>query len=164
MNGKNCSQDVQEALNYLSFDDIPTMKELNTRYRKLALQKHPDKNGGSDTSREDYQQLQKYYRLIGNCIIDNDTSVCDDEERDHVKAFKNFNFDPKNKFCHMVLTKNKLTTAWNQVLSSRLGEPENKGKNGLIFRVKEYSVNDDFYTITVTLYEVPKDNRSKLHI
>ena len=93
MNGKNCSQDVQEALNYLSFDDIPTMKELNTRYRKLALQKHPDKNGGSDTSREDYQQLQKYYRLIGNCIIDNDTSVCDDEERDHVKTFKNFNFD-----------------------------------------------------------------------
>ena len=64
----------------------------------------------------------------------------------------------------MVLIKNKLTTAWNQVLSSRLGEPENKGKNGLIFRVKEYSVNDDFYTITVTLYEVPKDNRSKLHI
>ena len=93
MNGKNCSQDVQEALNYLSFDDIPTMKELNTRYRKLALQKHRDKNGGSDTSREDYQQLQKYYRLIGNCIIDNDTSVCDDEERDHVKTFKNFNFD-----------------------------------------------------------------------
>ena len=120
MNGKNCSQDVQEALNYLSFDDIPTMKELNTRYRKLALQKHPDKNGGSDTSKEDYQQLQKYYRLIGNCIIDNDTSVCDDEERDHVKAFKNFNFDQKNKFCHMVLIKNKLTTAWNQVLSSRL--------------------------------------------
>ena len=124
MNSKNFSQDVQEALNYLSFDDIPTMKELNTRYRRLALLKHPDKNGGSDTSKEDYQELQKFYKLIGNCIIENDTPVCDEEERDQFEAFKNFNFDKKNKFCHTVLIENKLTSSWKQVLSSKLGEPE----------------------------------------
>ena len=165
MNSKNFSQDVQEALNYLSFDDIPTMKELNTRYRRLALLKHPDKNGGSDTSKEDYQELQKFYKLIGNCIIENDTPVCDEEERDQFEAFKNFNFDKKNKFCHTVLIENKLTSSWKQVLSSKLGEPEIKGKGpGQIFKVPEYSVNDDLFEITVTLYEVPKDNKSKLHI
>ena len=149
----------------MSFDDIPTMKELNTRYRRLALLKHPDKNGGSDTSKEEYQQLQKFYKSIGNYIIENDTSVCDDEERDHFEAFKNFNFDKKNKLCHTVLIENKLTSSWKQVLCSKLGEPENKGKGpGLIYKVPKYSVNDDLFDITVTLYEVPKDNKSKLHV
>ena len=107
--------------------------------------KHPDKNGGSDTSKEDYQELQKFYKLIGNCIIENDTPVCDGEERDHFEAFKNFNFDKKNEFCHTVLIENKLTSSWKQVLSSKLGEPEIKGKGpGQIFKVPEYSVNDDF--------------------
>ena len=34
----------QEAMTYMKFDIIPSMKELNTQYRKMALIKHPDKN------------------------------------------------------------------------------------------------------------------------
>ena len=158
------NDEVQEALSYLNFDDIPTMKELNTMYRRLALQKHPDKRGGSEEAKEDYQMLQRCYKLIGNFIVENVTSANDDEETDHVKAFKHFNFDQKNKFCHTVLIENRLSTAWKQVLNTRLGEPEDKGKNGLIYRVSEFSVNDELFKITVTLYEDPKDNKPKLHI
>ena len=164
MSDKNLSKEIEEALSYLDFTGIPSMKELNTRYRRLALLKHPDKNGGSDIAKEDYQKLQMYYKLVGNVIVERDTSVHDDEERDHVKAFKTFNFDQKNKFCHTILIENKLSTAWKQVLSDMIGQPESKGKNGLIFRVSDFSVNNELFTITVTLYEAPKDNKPKLHI
>ena len=141
MSDKNLSKEIEEALSYLDFTGIPSMKELNTRYRRLALLKHPDKNGGSDIAKEDYQKLQMYYKLVGNVIVERDTLVHDDEERDHVKAFKTFNFDQKNKFCHTILIEKKLSTAWKQVLSDMIGKPESKGKNGLIFRVSDFSVN-----------------------
>ena len=95
MFNKNLSDMMREALKFLQFDDIPSMKELNTRYRKLALIKHPDKNGGSDSAKEDYQHLLNCYRLIGNYIVDNVTDDdATEEEMDHVTTFKNFNFDP----------------------------------------------------------------------
>ena len=154
---------IREALKYLNLDEVPSMKELNTLYRKLALIKHPDKNGGSDAAKEDYQVLQKFYKLIGNHIIENETDVSD-EEGDHIKAFKNFNHDQKNKFCHTIMIEKKLSAAWKQVLTSKIGEPENKGKNGLIYKVSEFSFNNELFTITVTLYEAPKDGKPKIHI
>ena len=73
------SDKIKEAIGYLNFDDIPTMKELNTRYRKMALMKHPDKNGGSDLAKEDYQNLQNFYREIRNYIVENKRNDNDEE-------------------------------------------------------------------------------------
>ena len=164
MNSKNFSQDVQDALSYFSFDDIPTMKELNTSYRRLALKKHPDKNGGSDAAKEDYQNLQNFYKQIGNYIVENESNDKTDEERDHVATFKSFNFDQKNTYSHTIFIEIKLVKAWKQVLISKIGEPEDKGSSGLIFRLKDFKLNDEVFSITVTLYESPKDNQPKLHI
>ena len=165
MFNKNLSDMMREALKFLQFDDIPSMKELNTRYRKLALIKHPDKNGGSDSAKEDYQHLLNCYRLIGNYIVDNVTDDdATEEEMDHVTTFKNFNFDQRNKYSHTILIENKLTFAWRKVLVGKIGDPEDKGHNGMIFRLKEFKVDEDVFSITVTLYEAPKDNQPKLHI
>ena len=155
---------MREALKFLQFDDIPSMKELNTRYRKLALIKHPDKNGGSDSAKEDYQHLLNYYRMIGNYIVDNMTDDSTEEEMDHVTTFKNFNFDQRNKYSHTILIENEWTFAWRKVLVGKIGDPEDKGHNGMIFRLKEFKVNEDVFSITITLYEAPKDNQPKLHI
>ena len=147
----------------MSFDDIPTMKELNTRYRRLALLKHPDKNGGSDKSKEEYQQLQNHYKVLGNFIVETDVDR-DEEERDHVTTFKNFNFDKRNSKSHTILLENKLTKAWKEVLIRKYNEPENKGTNGLIFKLENFSVNEEIFIVTITLYEDPNDKQPKLHI
>ena len=164
MSNKNLSDMMREALKFLQFDDIPSMKELNTTYRKLALIKHPDKNGGSDSAKEDYQHLLNCYRLIGNYIVDNMTDDSTEEEIDNVTTFKNFNFDQRNKYSHTILIENKWTFAWRKVLVGKIGDPEDKGHNGMIFRLKEFKVNEDVFSITITLYEAPKDNQPKLHI
>ena len=52
---------IKEALKYMNFDNIPSMKELNSRYRKLAFIKHPDKNGNSIAAKEDFQNLLNFY-------------------------------------------------------------------------------------------------------
>ena len=113
---------IREALSFLRFDSMPSMKELNTRYRQTALKIHPDKNHGSDTAKEEYQSLQNHYKVLGNYIVENEVNS-DDEERDHVTTFKNFNFDQRNTDSHTILLENKLTKAWK----------ENKGASGLIF-------------------------------
>lgn len=58
MSGENM---IKEALKYMNFDNIPSMKELNSRYRKLAFIKHPDKNGNSIAAKEDFQNLLNFY-------------------------------------------------------------------------------------------------------
>ena len=73
MNNKNLSDVIREALQYLKFDKIPKIKELEPRYRKLALLKHPDKNGGSDAAKEEFQHLQNCKRLIEAFIKEDDS-------------------------------------------------------------------------------------------
>ena len=70
MSGQNISDALREALAYMKFDNVPKMKELNTKYRKMALEKHPDKNNGSEASTEDYKNLLKFYKLIGEYIVE----------------------------------------------------------------------------------------------
>ena len=100
MSGPKISETLKEAFNYMNFetDKTPSMKDLISRYRKLSLQTHPDKNGGTEASTEEYQKLQMYYKLIGDYIIENEvTSNVNEEEMDHINTFKQFNFDKKNK-------------------------------------------------------------------
>ena len=69
MTDANMSAEVREALSSMNFDKTPTINELITRYIKLALKCHPDKNGGSETSKEAYQKLQNQYKVLGDYII-----------------------------------------------------------------------------------------------
>ena len=129
------SQDlINEAMKFLNFDKTPSMKELNTRYRKMALIKHPDKNGGSIASKEDYQNLLKYYRILGNYVFEQKNDDYTQEENDNRDIFKNFNFDQKNKFSHTIIVENNLANGWKHVLTEKMGDPVDQNANGLKYQ------------------------------
>ena len=51
-----------------------------------------------------------------------------------------------------------------KVITDKIGEPKDKGHNGLIFRLKDFKLNHVMFSITVTLYQTPKDSQLKLHL
>ena len=59
---------LEEALLILGFsnvDVLPKVKELQRQFYKLCKTKHPDKNGGSKESTEEFQTLLNAYNLAG---------------------------------------------------------------------------------------------------
>ena len=80
----------QEAMDFMKFDITPSMKELNTKYRRMALIKHPDKNGGSVEAKEDYQMLLNCYKVIGDFLVNEANEKANDEEKDNINLFRNF--------------------------------------------------------------------------
>lgn len=58
------AQDI-EALNFMGFDDFPDADALKQRYHNLAMEMHPDREGGSEAR---FKLLARSYRhLIRNC-------------------------------------------------------------------------------------------------
>jgi curved DNA-binding protein CbpA len=57
---------LKEALDVLEIDNISnlTLDSLKKRYHKLALQNHPDKNGNTPESNEQFQKIQEAYELL----------------------------------------------------------------------------------------------------
>ena len=110
------------------------MKELNNRYRKMALKKHPDIKSGSIAFKEDYQNLLKYYRILGYYVIDQKNDDNTQEEIDNRDIFKNFNFDQKNKFSHTIIVENNLANGWKHVLTEKMGDPVDQNANGLKYQ------------------------------
>ena len=167
MNPENHSKALSDALKHMNFTEVPTMKLLQKTYTKMALQCHPDKNGNSKESTEQFQELAKCFNLIAQHIAEHhqdDDDTVPDDERDLIFLFKSNNFDKKNTFSHTIYVENDVTGAWQIVLHNRLGEPVNKGDNGLLFK-HEFSIDGLNAEITVTLYKNPKgDKKSKLHV
>ena len=68
MSAENMNK-IQEALQFFGMDKVPSMKELNTSYRKLSLLKHPDKNlERSKEASEDFKNFLMYYKIIGDYL------------------------------------------------------------------------------------------------
>ena len=87
MNSKEI-KNLEEALSFMGFDALPTMQELTTRYKKLALEMHPDKNQGLDSAKEKFQRLQQSYQVVGDTILNNVNNVDDKEEEESINIFK----------------------------------------------------------------------------
>ena len=161
------NQTLQKALGFMGFEDIPSMKELTMKYKKLCLTYHPDKNQGSDT-KELFQELQQSYKVIGDQILANidDINNVNDKDEEHFinvfQVFKNFNFDKRNTKCHTVLVENKNAAFWRQVLTTNLVLHKESNSKEHIFKHINWQMNK---TVTVTLYDTPAtDNQSKVHI
>ena len=72
-------QNMREMLNTLGFLDLetlPSMKQLREHFRKLTIQRHPDKGGIN----EEFKELCKAFETIGKMIEEEDSLDEEDEE------------------------------------------------------------------------------------
>ena len=163
------NQTLQKALSFMGFEDIPSMKDLTMKYKKMCLQLHPDKNLDAPNAKERFQELQQCYKVVGDQILeninDNINNVTDKDEEHFInmfQVFKNFNFDKRNTNCHTVLVENKNAALWRQVLTTNLSLHKESNSKEHIFKHHNWRQNK---TVTVTLYDTPAtDNQSKVHV
>jgi DnaJ-class molecular chaperone len=52
---------MSEALRFMGFDDFPTTDSLKQRYHMLALDMHPDRQGGNELK---FKLLAKSYKHL----------------------------------------------------------------------------------------------------
>jgi hypothetical protein len=95
----------EEAFNILEIDfsninyqDL-TLKYLTTQYRKMALKYHPDKNGNTKESNEQFKKINEAYNYLkreiknlnqGDFIHENDDEYNDDSSSIYLNVLKNF--------------------------------------------------------------------------
>jgi len=59
----------------IDVDDAVTMDDLKRKYRRLALQFHPDKNGNSVESSENFKLIQESYEYLQEYVISQKDSL-----------------------------------------------------------------------------------------
>ena len=90
------NEETKKLLVVMGFEDentLPTMKTLRERFRKLAIEKHPDKGG----SNEQFKELYSAYEILGKLIASQMTHDEEDsEELEARRMFREENWE-KNK-------------------------------------------------------------------
>ena len=176
-------ESLSEALSIMGFQTLPSMSELRKMWLKKSQILHPDKFTDEDekiSKTKQFQDLNNAYQVIGKYLIkenlkkekqrknekqEKENEDEKDDEKDEHEFFKQFNMDIRNKDSHTVIIENDAAQAWKAVFERKYGMPEDKGANGLIFRVPNYKVGVKSCNITIHLYPLPKSNKkSKLLI
>ena len=139
------------------------MRKVRTAFFKLALVRHPDKNGGPTAA---FQELLNAYNRTLKHIAENlfNDNLSDEEE--FVKDFfKKFNFPKENVQSFTILIQNEMADFWEDVLSENYNDPTiNQASKGIQWKTL-YNANDTATKISITLWKTPKnDNQSKILI
>ena len=146
-------ESLSEALSIMGFQTLPSMSELRKMWLKKSQILHPDKFTDEDekiSKTKQFQDLNNAYQVIGKYLIkenlkkekqrknekqEKENEDEKDDEKDEYEFFKQFNMDIRNKDSHTVIIENDAAQAWKAVFEKKYGMPEDKGANGLIFRV-----------------------------
>ena len=149
-------EQIKEDLITMNVDDSQelTKKYVTARYKKLAKDRHPDKEGGT---KEAFQELQNAYLRIISFLEEKEIKeASEDVVVDfETEFFKKHNIVKECTASFVIYIQDSYVDRWRKVLERHitLHRPD-KGRT--IFKAGK---------ITVTLYDKPKkDPRSKLHI
>lgn len=149
--------DALRVLGFKNFDTIPKVKEITEKYRKLALLKHPDRNGGTPAATAEFQVILNAYHVAGDaahCV-----PVDPDDKIDLIarKLFQQFQVKSvkENSSSITIRTEKALYSTWMEALNSFAGSPENKGPNGNKFTYND-SCNDVDARVFLTMYHTGK--------
>ena len=164
----------QETLNLLrtiGFDEdlktLPAMKELISKFRKMALLKHPDKPGGSTKQFQDLLgAFEKLGKLIDEKVSDDD--IDDEEEVRARNAFSDLNFTKMNTSCFTVFIQTCLYKYWEIILTKKYGAPidrseQNNGKQWTVYDFKDDEEHPET-KIYITMWEKKGHTRSTMQV
>ena len=75
---------LKDALKFMKFNDMPTMEELTSRYKRLCLVYHPDKNQNTVVMTEKFKELNRCFKLVRRAIVSNVSHADDDVEEENM--------------------------------------------------------------------------------
>jgi hypothetical protein len=87
---------LKDALEILEIDskyDELTLEIITKRYRKMALKYHPDKNGNTEKSNEQFKKINEAYNYLKSesmYFINEDDDIFDDSHCVYLNVLKNF--------------------------------------------------------------------------
>jgi hypothetical protein len=149
------SEQVKKDMKTLRIEDDQTLttKFVTAKYKQLAKERHPDREGGST---EEFQELQNAYRRMINFIEETEGINVNEEETDfETDVFMKNNVMKECSTNFVVYIQDIYVEKWRVVLEKHL-TVRRMDKARYIFKTG---------SITITLYDKPKkDPRSKLHI
>jgi hypothetical protein len=151
---------LREALTVLGFTDlshIPKLKDINKKYRKLALKIHPDRNDGSKESTILFQKLNNAYEVAGKAAENIAPEKEDNEEVIARKMFQQFSFSSVKENCSSftIITEKSLYPIWCKVLDASFGSPVELNSHGKKFTVVD-TCADERSKLYLTLYKTGK--------
>ena len=96
-----------------------TTRYVTSKYKKLARERHPDKQGGSN---EAFQELQNAYRRVIKHLEHKhmNESVQEDDEDFETQFFKKHNFMKKCTTSFVVYIEDKFVEHWKKVMERHL--------------------------------------------
>ena len=160
------NDNLKKALLLMEFETLPSMGELRKKFRKMCLEKHPDKFPEEEKIKKtkEFQELNNACKMIGEAIKEEmKEKEANEEEEDELKWFEMFNFDQKNKQSHTVFIQNEAVSEWKTILSKKFGPEVDRGSNGIQYKATNVEIEGVCATVFLTLYDTPKsDSKSKV--
>merc|ERR1719265_2526132 len=57
-------QDQEDCAEFFGLGEDATEKDLDNAYRQLARRMHPDKNGGTEEAKQNFQNMKAHYEAL----------------------------------------------------------------------------------------------------
>jgi len=159
MNLKDALEILEINFNEINYNNL-NIEILKKQYRKLALKNHPDKNGNTEKSKQNFQELNEAYHFLKreikylNRYSFNHENISEEEEDKE---------EGPNSFIYMEILKNFMKNIfqekYNDFLSQIVNDIINTGKKISI----QLFDNLDKET-ALNIYNFLSTNRSTLHL
>ena len=135
--------------------ELPQVKEVRKQFLKLCIERHPDKEGGSN---EKMKELLEANRRVCEYIMKNvNTDNSDTEETQARKEFKEFNMETVNEISVTFHVPSSHISCWEEVLEEFFGDPSQdntRTNNG-----KQFSTPEGFH---IKIWKKSTPNRTLL--
>lgn len=95
---------VNDGREYFGLTETSTLKDLDIAYKRMAKQMHPDKNGGTEAAKQQFQQLSERYTGLkktfgkgGSATVPSSSAVSSSSSKPAESASSSFYYEPTDR-------------------------------------------------------------------